>query len=435
MFLRRVLFLLPLILAGCAADSTSPLLQRVRVIQADGSLTKPLTDKDLSPFQQLLRDRLPPEPPQPTSIFALEADVPDGDGTEGGYLAIVRSDSSIVLRYYEQEDHLPRADRFYYRPLSPPEATEFEVFVKAHPLADLRRVHPAAAAPESVASQPSDGASAAAPPVATPAPAPDPATTQTQPDATAGEPPIMFRLTDARPDRTETLVVRSPGKDDHPVIDLLHMLARFRDAAPFAGRYFQPIPLTARALYADPHRRVLYVWHEGDDLRIAVSVPPPPEQAVPEESQERWLAFKDGQWQPSSPPSETASEAATGPAAELAPAMASAAQSATAPATEPEVALDPFAHLDLTPYLFPDRSLPQVERWWTEPNRKSTTVYHYVPISKEAGATLGFVVPAFEFDDEHFAVDAARGMLYVIHDGQLFSLPIPPAALKPQENP
>jgi hypothetical protein len=427
MFLRRVLFLLPVILAGCAADSTSPLLQRVRAINADGSLTKPLADQDLSPFQQLLRERLPPEPPQPTSIFALEADVPDGDGTEGGYLAIVRTDSSLVLRYYEQEEHLPRADRFYYRQLSPAETAEFEVFFKAHPLADLQRAHPAASAPESAASQPADGASAAAPPVATPATAPDQAIAQTQPDATADELPIVFRFTDARPDRTETLVVRSPGKDDHPVIDLLHMLARFRDAAPFAGRYFQPIPLTARALYADPHRRVLYVWHEGDDLRIVVT-PSPTEGALPEEAGESWLAFKDGQWQPSTPPPAFTPEAATKPVSEPAPAVA--------PATEPDVApaTDPFSNLDLTPYLFPDRSLPQVERWWTEPNRKSTTVYHYVPISKEAGTTVGFVVPAFEFDDQHFAVDAARGTLYVIHDGQLFSLPIPPAALKPQEN-
>jgi hypothetical protein len=43
--------------------------------------------------------------------------------------------------------------------------------------------------------------------------------------------------------------------------------------------------------------------------------------------------------------------------------------------------------------------------------------------------TLGFVVPAFEFDDDHCAVDAARGILYLIYDGQLFSLPIPAAAL------
>ena len=437
MLLRRTLLLLPLLLVGCAADTGSPLLQKVRALHADGTLTDTLPDQDLTPFQQLLRDRLPPEPPLPSAIFALEEDVPGGQGTEGEYLALVCSGSEVVLRYYEQEDHRPRTDRFYFRQLTPAEAFEFDTFFKSHPLADLQRSGPAAPAATEPASQPADATSPATEPAAA---------------ATDG-PPIQFRFTDARQDGTRTLLIQSPGDDDHPVIDLLHLLAKFRDAAPFAARYSQTIPLTARALFADPRRRVLYVWHQGDDLRIVVAALQADGRVASGQAVESWLAYKEGRWQPSTPPPESAppSQPASQPATEPAP----------APAPEPP-STNPYANLPIkllpTPAAFPNitaaqirelmgpRLPPQVESWWTQPNQHSTTVLHYIPQpdaasgnpvvrSQKVGLTLGFVVPAFVFDDDHFAVDAARGTLYVVHDGQLFALPIPQAALTPPENP
>jgi hypothetical protein len=394
---RRAVLLVPLLLAGCAADTASALLERVRVIGADGSLGEPLADKDLTPFQRLLRDRLPAEATPPDAIFALEVDMPEGDGTEGEYLALVRTGSNLVLRCHEQVNHRPRMDRDFHRRLTPSEAAEFNAFLKAHPLADLPRVHVGGA------SEPS----------------------ASQPGATGDDPPIVFRFTDARQGDTQSVVIRSPGPKDRPVIDLLHMLARFRDAAPFAGRYRQSLPLTARSLYADPRRQVVFVWHEGDELRIVVTPSRQNGDQGPGEPAERWLAYKDGQWQSSTPPAEFAPAPATEPA------------TAAAPATQPDPPV-PATFPDITPEvvrrLMPPEQLPQVEAWWTQPNHNATTVLHYVPLPPGAGVTLGFVVPVFEFDDDHFAVDAARGTLYLIHEGQLFALPIPQSVLKPQEN-
>jgi hypothetical protein len=170
-------------------------------------------------------------------------------------------------------------------------------------------------------------------------------------------------------------------------------------------------------------------------LRIAVTSPLHPLDLPPEGPDEHWLAYKDGTWQPSSPPpgSGPDTEAATEPAIEPAtePATEPAAQPATEPATQaaapetqPEPATEPVVVAN-------PNMLPPTEKWWTEPNRNSTMVRHYIPLTPTSGITLGFVVPAFEFDDDHCAVDPARGMLYLIHDGQLFSLPIPEASLGP----
>jgi hypothetical protein len=69
------------------------------------------------------------------------------------------------------------------------------------------------------------------------------------------------------------------------------------------------------------------------------------------------------------------------------------------------------------------------ETWWTVPERNATLVYHYVPLNEKAGLKFGFVVPAFEFSDGQFTVDGEKGVMYLIHDGQLFSLPVPESAL------
>jgi hypothetical protein len=326
--------------------------------------------------------------------------------------------------------------------LTAAETFEFDAFFKAHALADLQHFGPAEEPSTRPATEPEEGATATTAAASEPAAPADLALARTQPEASAGEHPFLFRFTDARPDQTRTIVIQSPGKNDHPVIDLLHMVARFRDGAPFAGRYSQPIPLTAKPLFADPNRRVSYVWHQGGDLRIVVTASPHAGEAVPEESGERWLAYQDGHWEPSVPPPEFAPNPTTTPAS------ASAAQLATQPATTSDyqsairAAIESAASRVPPPATQPDIGLllhrpppARVESWWTQPNRNSTTVFHYMPLSPTAGTTVGFVVPAFEFDDDHCAVDAGHGMLYLIHDGQLFSLPIPPAALKPQENP
>jgi len=76
--------------------------------------------------------------------------------------------------------------------------------------------------------------------------------------------------------------------------------------------------------------------------------------------------------------------------------------------------------------------LPKMESWWTEAGPNYTTVWHYVPLSPSNGVRLGFVVPSFIFDDDHMAIDAGRQTLYLIHEGQLFALPIPSRAMRPQ---
>jgi hypothetical protein len=239
---------------------------------------------------------------------------------------------------------------------------------------------------------------------------------------------MRLRLTDARGKEAQVLVLQAPGRDDHPAIDLVRMVAKFRAAAPLACTYLRQIPLTAKSMYADPYRRVLWVWNKGDDLRIAVADAAGPADEPPAEGDEHWLAYREGQWEASGAPGG-AGEAGTEPEA----ATQGAAAVATATATQTEAA----TQVGVTPgkpgarYDYPGL-IPQEEAWWTQPNVNATTVYHYVPLSANNGITRGFVVPSFIFDDDHFAVDLGHGILYLIHDGQLFSLVIPPAALQPR---
>ena len=428
-----ILLLLPLALAACAGvDLSAPqLLRKVRTVNPDGTLSAPLAEKDLSQFQQLLRDRIPAPLAQSAEVFALEVDVPEGQGNEGDYLAIVRTGAAAELLYYEQSDHRPRFDRYYHRPLTAEETADFAAFLKAHPLAQLRRMNPVAVMPAGS----SDAATAPATAPGAPADEGTPATQPPEPDAASDDAPIFFRFTDARPQEAQTIVVQSPRKNDHPVVDLLRLLARFRDASSFASTYVQQIPPTAQSMYADPYRQVLYVWHgEEDDLRIAVTSPRHPLDPPPEGPDENWLAYREGSWQPSPPPPGFGpdTEAATEPATE--PAVESDTAPATEPATEPATqAAAPQTQPETEPAIVANPAmLPPTEMWWTEPNRNSTMVRHYIPLTPTSGVTLGFVVPAFEFDDDHCAVDAARGILYLIYDGQLFSLPIPPASLGPR---
>lgn len=425
--------LLSLLLAGCAMPSASaPLFQKVLRIEADGTAMA-VTDHELSPFQKLLRSHLPK--PSPQSILAIEIDQPDGDGSTGTYLAVLRGSPSAELRYYEQSEHAPRLDRYYYRPMSAEEVRQLEAFLKTHPVAQMGD---GTVPPKDTATQ------------ATTAPGtmPSDAGATVEP----GAPARIIRVTDAQPKVTRITVVDSPAKNSPPD-QLATLLNRFRQSGIMTCSYFQPYPPAARMLFGDPHREVLQVWAKGDDVRAVITAAPAvsPEFERPAEAQ--WLAFRDNHWTPSEAPPEpepvaetatthpsggtTTGDAAVAPA--VAPAVANGAVvpqdvgpggaspttgAVAAPATlpAPPPAPSPFSQADL---------LPTAECWWTQAGPNFTTVWHYLPLSRDAGLTLGFVVPTFLFDADHMAVDAKQGMLYMIHEGQLFSLPIPKRVLAP----
>src|SRR5205085_1372660 len=82
-------------------------------------------------------------------------------GADGAYLAVFRSPTSTELRYFEQVDHAPRADRYFHRTLTADELQRLDAFLKLHPIAQLGAVpkkaaaDPAAPAPaETSATQP-----------------------------------------------------------------------------------------------------------------------------------------------------------------------------------------------------------------------------------------------------------------------------------------
>jgi hypothetical protein len=487
-----ILVVLTALLSACASDTSSPLFRKVRAVDADGKLSEPLPEMALTPFQQLLRSRLPGQPPQPGEIFALEVDVPEGEGTEGNYLALVRTAGAEgtagggwELQYFEQNEHRPRADRAFHRMLTAQEAGEFEAFLKAHPLTQIRvgRVKSngvasgdAVVAATQAGTQGDDNPPKGGTPNSEP---PKGGTTNdggtTSEEALVEGVRVLFRLTDARVDEAETVLVDSPRKGDHPVVDLLAMLKRFRDEGTLAASYYQTMPTTAKSMYADPYRRVLAVWERGGDLRIAVSEAVRPMEGAEEGAGETWLAYKDGRWVASEVPPAGA-EVTTQPTTrkENEPPKGGTPNGGigavvpvdvTVVAVEPVVrggedpskggtpstkTGDPLSGIaweqmrrpDPTTWPSAERLVAQArealgvpgifleqETWWTVPERNATLVYHYVPLNEKAGLKFGFVVPAFEFSDGQFTVDGEKGVMYLIHDGQLFSLPVPESAL------
>jgi len=187
-------------------------------------------------------------------------------------------------------------------------------------------------------------------------------------------------------------------------------------------------------MFADPFRKVIWVSCIEGDLRIAVAAA---QQAETPEADLRWLAYQRGKWVDSyrpgvEPQTQPASAPATEPATadtqgDTEPATEPAVTATTAPATEPAPATQPAAASTQPAGVLPidPRLLPIGESWWTRPSTHATVVYHYVPLGPTYGVTHGFVVPGFEFDDDHSAVDNKKGELYLIHDGVLFSLAIP----------
>jgi hypothetical protein len=460
MFFHPMRFLLPaaLLLSACTTPwltaPAGPPLKSVRAVRADGTLSAPLKDQDLSPFQRYLRGHLSPPP---AGFLAVEADVPDGDGAAGFYLALLRTGGAVELRYVEQSDHLPRTDRYFHRQLTAEEASAVDSFMQEHPLSQLQVISPLPA--PAPATQPAVSATAPAAATAT-----EPATgAETMPAATesadigrdADDLPesgqrVTYRFTESRAGGggiadARMVEVQSPARDAHPVTDMLRLLLKLRTTGAFECTWLRAIPLTARVLYADPSRQVLAVWTGEADgkVRIAVSGAGGADDVT-------WMVREAEAWNECPAPG-TATQPASQPATEPAtqPETAPATQVATPPATGPATTRMSMSQqveeavrlAQKTPATLPSaeqivrewrlsqsRLVPEAETWWTTSDAHATTVYHYVPESPTHGVTHGFVVPAFVFDDAHFAVDAGGAVLYLIYDGQLFSLPIPEGA-------
>jgi len=313
---------------------------------------------------------------------------------------------------------------------------------------------------------------------------------------------MRYRFTHALGKENQTMVMDAPSSQDHPAIDLIHMLGRLRDSAALACSYFQPIPPNATLLFADPHRRIERVWAKGDEVRAVIVTARPGDGAEPAgaaadgEAAAEWYAYEGGRWVKSKAPpedDETGAEAATQPTsatgtsnpseARPAPALPTAglvpqnlndplppAPPATVPAPVPLAAVAsgegspraataavpapeggplrppaassmapgaPAAGATTAPATEPSRfsnpgMLQMYESWSAEPGATYTTVWHLMPMSPVRTLKRGFVVPAFVFDDEHMSIDVGRQTLYLIHDGQLFKLPMPPIAFSAQ---
>jgi hypothetical protein len=413
-------------LAGChAAPKESTLLKNIH--DAGTAKPKKAPKENLTAFQGLLRSRLT-KPSPVTSIFAIEVDVPDGDGDAGSYLAVVHTGARAELQYFEQRNHQPRMDRFYHRALTPDETAQFDSFLITHPIASLR-------VPEE--------------------------TGDTNPDTL----PVIFHLTDAQLKDTQAIQLETPGPDDHPAVDLIAMLRTMRDASPLSCIYTQSIPPSASLMFADPFRAVRQVWVSRGEVRAEIAERANPLSNPDEQVPARWFTLKENQWVTGDPPPNE-NAAATEPATQPAASQPATRASETLPAAGPAPAPVPFVPLPARPantgramvpadaaanprvlqdvssaapaasqplealqrFSTPDL-LPREESWWTQPSSGATIVWHYVPLTKDNGQQVGFTVPAFIFDDQHMALDLPRRTLYLIHDGHLFSLPIPQVAL------
>src|SRR5262245_786761 len=101
--IRIPLMMLAGVLAGCA-PRVSHLFDRIDNLDASGKVSR---TGDLTAFQRLVKARVMREP-DIDEIFAMEVDVPLGEGTEGAYMELRRKGKSAEVRYIEQKEHLPR---------------------------------------------------------------------------------------------------------------------------------------------------------------------------------------------------------------------------------------------------------------------------------------------------------------------------------------
>ncbi len=431
-------------------------------------------------------------------VLLEEVNVPEGLGDEGAYMEIVRTGGAIgmagrgELRYFEQDRHMPRTDRYYHRPLTSTEMLAITAFFKAHPLSSLAprqaaaSTRPAASGREGISILGPAPESAAENGGGLP-PGAGEAAAQTQTNGSDGESggtplvaagaDVPIRLTEfagsAAARRSE---FPSPEAGELPAADLMKLMTGLRDAGETADpgepakgdggvgltcTYVQAIPPTATLIYADPFRRVEKVWANGTDVRAVISPRSGTEGTATAETapaREQWLALKQGQWVRSTePPSATQPEPGT-PAIQRLPEAQipllpppppapppraaeqrvqnlsanggivppdinapGAAPAQTQPTTAPATAeTSPFSNPNL---------LSQVETWTATPHGTFTAVDHYKPMTALQSQQIEFWVPTFVFDNDHMWVDSAHRLLYLIYDGQLFSLPIPQTAM------
>ena len=363
--LRAIILLSLIALGGCASPESTFLKKVTRLTDAGKHETLP--PEKLSAFQHLIRHRLPKPPgnafdrsAEIISILALESDVPQGDGTEGHYTAVVSKASGVEFWYFEQRDHLPRTDRFYHRSLSAGEVTQFSDLQKRLPFSEVQ--HGSAAALTVISEK-------------------------------------MLRLWSA--DKNETQTIEAAEVLNDKISAWSSFLESLDAVDGLTCTYVQIIPPSARVLFADPHRKVVGLWTEGDDVRAMIS----DEKG---DGAEKWMALSEGKWEASEPPPPPTTQPVATTSAPATP--------ATTPTSEPSRFSNPGM-------------LAEEESWWTEPESNHTTVWHYVSLSETNSRRVGFVVPTFVFDDDHAAINVSKKLLFILYDGQLISLPIPPAAM------
>jgi len=215
-------------------------------------------------------------------------------------------------------------------------------------------------------------------------------------------------------------------------MELVKLFAAMRDAAspPLVCSYLQAIPLEAAVLYASPTRRVVGVWANENDVRIQV------EDATQEAT---WYALRDGAWVASEAPTESMN-ATTRPAAAT-QAVVPAEHQVAAP-TKPEpvfprlpkppTTAELMARIEVRP-----EPMPTKEAWWAQPREGHTIFTHFVPRAAGPGGvmpqgeSLQMIIPGLVFDNENMALVREKGLLYVVHDGQLIRMPLPAGAVGP----
>ena len=427
------------VLVGCGVSKKKPeaasFIRSLRQVSADGSTTG-VASRDLTAFQRLIGGRTVPVRggPKVEEVVAFEANVPGGQGDEGAYMAVVRAQGTAQLLYFEQVNHKPRTDRYFHRELSAAEESDVLAFLHAHSLASLR---------------PAKSSVTTAPATQIGLRNSDPmgGNEEAQPSA----PPVIFRVTDAHVDGALTVEFPTPAAGANPQGDLVKLMSKLRDAGELADpgsaaastekglvcTYVQTVPPTATLVYADPFRKVERVWADGGDVRAVISPRTPP-ATEPAEDVQAWVALKGGEWVKSSMPEPATQPAPARPAAAAGDArpaptgavvpqdLQGSAIAATPAASEPARGAAPATE----PSRFSNPNMLPTEEFWTaEPRGTFTAVSHYMPMNEYQSQQVEFWVPTFQFDDEHMWVDEAHGLIYLIHEGALFVLPVPANAM------
>ncbi len=404
MSMKRGLLMAAMVLAvaGCGSlkprPVMQPFLQAVKQVEPDGSIIE-AKEKQLSPFQTYMRDRITSgnamqgkkssgwKAARLVEAVLLEADVPASEeGYEGAYMAVLLfSDGTGLLEYHEQAAHGPRFDRYYHRQLTKAERNSVAGFLKEHPVDSLHA----------------------------------------KPEGEEEASGLVFRITDATA-KTATSVGMAENRLDDSAATLVKLFASMRDAQEPAlvCTYLQAIPMDARVLFASPTRQVINVWAKEEEVRIEV------QEAA---GQSKWMTLREGEWTESIRPTESG---------DVQPTRQAAATQALVPVEQKVVVAPPkeepaFPRLPRRPTTAEllarverrPAPLPTKESWIAEPRQGHTLFTHFVPRAggpggiMPQGESVQMIIPGLVFDNAHMAM--ARGVLYVVHGGQLVGMPLP----------